>query len=108
MNRMPIQRQMFKGIGYSYTGINLSDLELTNQWVILKESLERNSGRVVVPDLKNNVIGTVIALGKEAKEHGILVGDDVIYQEYMGGRWNFDDIGNCLIISIDYISVVLR
>ena len=94
-NRRPIlSKEVPVGRGYRHTRLNLSDYTPTSHWVVIKEELERdidlgNGDFIHVPDQKTATIGTVMALGEEAKALGIRLGDKVIYEQWQGGRWAF-------------------
>lgn len=104
----PARKLSVPGKGYRFTGVKLSDLILTSPWIVLKENLEREAEGLVLPDLKNTIHGEVLALGKDCLDEGIQIGDHVVYEEWQGGRWNFEDAGNCLVTSIDSILLLVR
>lgn len=104
------------GSGYFWTGVRIDQFQPTSHWIVVKEHLKKESiGGIVLLDNKNAVMGTIVAAGPDAiRESGIELGDTVVYEEWMGGRWAFDDpeqdgsILRTLIMSVDNLHCIVR
>jgi co-chaperonin GroES (HSP10) len=103
-----------KGIGYHRQPVRLESVKPGPGWVIVLEALSRQADAdLVLPGLQNTTRGQVLAIGSLAeKESGLVVGDDVIYEEYMGGRWQFPTAdgqeARVLIMHVDWILLGIR
>lgn len=93
MSRAPISSKGVPGVGYRHTRLQLKDFKPTSHWLVISENLGRNhqvgETTIYVPDAKNATMGLVEAVGPEAEEVGIKVGDKVMYEAWRGGRWAF-------------------
>jgi co-chaperonin GroES (HSP10) len=101
------------GIGYQWTGVRLTDFNPTSHWMVVREHLGRESqSHIVLPDAKNTTTGTVIKVGTEPARAGINAGDVVLFEEWQGGRWAFEDEdggqARVLIMSVDNVLCVVR
>lgn len=102
------------GIGYHRQPVRLENVRPGPGWVIVLEALSRQAeADLVLPGLQNTTRGRVLAIGSlAAKESGLVVGDDVIYEEYMGGRWQFPtgdgQEARVLIMHVDWIVLGIR
>lgn len=108
--------------GYRHTRLNLADYTPTSHWVVIKEELERDipldgGGIIHVPDQKAATIGTIKALGEEAKALGLRLGDKIIYEQWQGGKWAFTETFQhtpvpeeleVLIMSLDSVWTIIR
>lgn len=93
MNPTPITSRQIPNLGYRHTRILLEDFQATTHWLVLEEGLERpNEYGVIIPDQKASTTGKILACGPEAVAAGLSVGDEVIYEAWMGGRWAFTTI----------------
>jgi co-chaperonin GroES (HSP10) len=93
---------------YTRIPIEFGTIELRNQWVAVEEELDERESKagLVLLSKKQNTIGRVVAVGCSAKED-VRPGDEVIYQSWEGGRWQFGD-QKCLIMEEDKILAVIR
>lgn len=102
------------GIGYHRQPVRLDLVQPGPGWVVVLEALSREANAdLVLPKLHNTTRGSVIAIGSmAAKESGLVVGDEVIYEEYMGGRWQFPtqdgEEARVLIMHVDWIVLGIR
>lgn len=78
--------------------VALADVQPLPGWVLLREQFEQDERTVragvelVIVSLgtPHTVYGRVEALAEEtAQELGVRAGDDVVYREWEGGRWEF-------------------
>jgi len=98
---------MGKWSGYTSSGVSLDKIDLRGHWVIIKEVWDRPAptGLILVQP-KNTTLGEVLDIGDRVDED-IIVGDTVLFEEWMGGRWTF--IGEdgteipCLLIAEENI-----
>ncbi len=103
-----------KGFGYHRQPVRLESVEPGPGWVVVLEALSRQADAdLVLPGLQNTTRGRVLAIGSLAeKESGLVVGDDVIYEEYMGGRWQFPTAdgqeARCLIMHVDWVLLGIK
>jgi len=98
---------MGKFSGYTSSGVSLDGMCLLGHWVILKEVWDRPApAGVILLQPKNTTIGEVLAVGARVEE-ALSVGERVLFEEWMGGRWTF--IGEdgteipCLLIAEENI-----
>jgi co-chaperonin GroES (HSP10) len=103
-----------EGIGYYRQAYNLEDIHPGRDWVVVLEHLAREpAGILELFDRDRSTLGHVVAVGERAaSQHGLRVGDAVVYEEFMGGRWQFPmaDGGECrvLIMHVDWVFAKLR
>ncbi len=93
---------------YTRIPIEFGTMELRNQWVAVEEELDERESKagLVLPSKKQNTIGRVLLVGSCAKED-VRPGDEVIYQAWEGGRWQFGE-QRCLMMEEDKILAVIR
>lgn len=108
------KRIMPPGIGYHRCPCWLTDVHPVGEWVMVLEHLSRRSDAgLFMPQLPNTTRGEVLSVGSQAAAlHGIQVGDEVLYDEYAGGRWAFaikgGGLARVLLMHSDWIHVVIR
>lgn len=98
------------GMGYHRVkGVLLDAVKPGPEWLIVLEHLERRGrGDLVLPSLPNTTRGRVLALGDTVRRETALdVGIDVLFQPYMGGRWQFGtrkgEEARVLIMHMDWV-----
>ena len=83
----PKQRQarLFTHITCPY---KRSEVCLTGTHIAVREKLMRTSAQLFLVNADHAVHGTVLAIGDRVDD--VSPGDEIIYEEYQGGRWVFD------------------
>lgn len=97
--------------GYVRVEEPFGSLRLSSDYVALEEMLERaGPDGLVLPSLGNAKMGKVLKIEPDLTEMtGVRLGDVVVFQEWEGGRWAFQQDDNpaaevrCLIMSSDFI-----
>lgn len=103
-----------EGIGYYRQSYQLEDVRPNRDWVVVVEHLARESGSdLKLFDRDYTTLGRVVAVGERAALlHDLRVGDDVVYEEFMGGRWQFPTAdgseARVLIMHVDWIFARVR
>lgn len=93
--------------GYTWTPRNLESVDFTSHFIAVEEEIEEEVNGIFIPRQNSVIWGRVLRSGSEAEARGINVGDRVLYERWMGGKWEFDG-GNseskrCLIMDVDHI-----
>jgi co-chaperonin GroES (HSP10) len=94
---------------YTRIPIDFATIALRNGWVAVEEELDERESKagLVLPSKKQNTIGRVLLVGCSVKED-VRPGDEVIYQAWEGGRWQFGEGQKCLLMDEDKILAVIR
>lgn len=100
------KRPPVPGIGYLRHSVDLERLLMVGRWIVVEEIFdeqEQPSGILVVGQgTPHTVRGRVLKAGPEAALDGLKVGEEVIYDEWQGGR---HDLGGrrTLIMACDSV-----
>ncbi|KKL81542.1 hypothetical protein LCGC14_1993690 [marine sediment metagenome] len=95
--------------GYTRIPVELQRLEVFGSWVLVAEDLDehvRASGLVTNVAKRATTVGRVLKVGSGVQED-VQEGDNVIYEEWQGGRWSIGDI-DCLIMDVEHILMVVE
>jgi len=97
--------------GYTSSGVSLDEMSLRGHWVVLREVWDQFAPEgIVLPRRGNTTIGEVLSVGDRVDED-INVGDKILFEEWQGGRWSFQDGEGhdvpCLLIDEMYIKARL-
>ena len=95
--------------GYTRIPVELQRLEVYGTWVLVAEDLDEHalaSGLVTNVAKKATTVGRVLKVGSGVQED-VQEGDNVIYEEWQGGRWNIGDT-DCLIMDVEHILMVVE
>ncbi len=95
--------------GYTRIPVSLETMEMLGTWLLVAEHLkerETASGLVTNVAQKVTTVGRVLKVGSGV-EDDVQEGDNIIYEEYQGGRWNIGDI-NCLIMDVEHVLMVVE
>jgi co-chaperonin GroES (HSP10) len=95
--------------GYTRIPVELRRMEMYGTWLLVAEDLAEQvsaSGLVVNVGKKATTVGRVLKVGSGVEED-VREGDDIIYEEWQGGRWNIEDV-DCLIMDIANVLAVVE
>lgn len=94
------------GVGYMRHRVNPEQLTVIGQWLIIEEIFENSeqpSGIVIARQgTQTTVRGRILRAGPECAIDGLEEGDEVIYEQWAGGRHSLGG-RNVLIMSVDRI-----
>ena len=89
--------------------VSIGELEFYGRWVAVREDLDEHvseSGLATNVNKKATTEGRVLAVGVAVAED-LRAGDLVLYEAWMGGRWQIGD-ERCLIMDIENVLMVLE
>lgn len=99
MNKIPTS----KLAGYTWLPENIEDVTLSPDYIAIEEERpEATLGGVFIPHQPAVTVGRVIAMGALSVSRGLMIGDRVVYEKWMGGRWDFNG-RRCLIMDTEHI-----
>jgi len=105
---MALPSSITKLAGYTWAAKNFNELELMPDYIAIEEEKPSISLSGLLMPLQSSVtVGRVVKVGSKAYSRGVNVGDEVVYEKWMGGRWEFDIDGEssqkCLIMDVEYV-----
>ena len=94
------------GTGYLRSRVSPEELIMVGRWVGIKETFESpetESGILIARQGTQHVTrGRILRCGPEAGLDDLAEGDEVLYEEWQGGRHNFDG-SKVLVMSLENI-----